>query len=112
MPKDQHAELFGLMTGAAVEDLSLDLQEFSDKQWKIFGVARIVVVGVTNADDSHRHVLACEYDSASYPVDSSGAPVFPVENRWLPQEYWFVFADEQWKLEQFYRGTHECEGLQ
>jgi hypothetical protein len=59
-------------------------------------------------DDFRRSIVSCEHDLAAYPVDENGSPVTAIEDTWLPEEHWFILADGAWKLDQLYRGTHDC----
>nr|MDT0664170.1 hypothetical protein [Micromonospora sp. DSM 115978] len=109
-PNGNHEELVRLTTGQALSDLQAQLREYSDNNWTLAGTAEIEIVDLRVVDELHHHVLACELDSAAYAIDASGQTARPVEGTWLPQEHWFVLSDGSWKLEQYYRGVHLCEG--
>jgi hypothetical protein len=103
--------LFDVVTGRSAELLRGEAKDYAENGWRLVGSPTLVVVGVLYVDDAHRHVLTCEHDSASYPVDRDGVVVRPFEDRWLPNEQWMVLVDGTWVLEDFYAGEHDCEGV-
>jgi hypothetical protein len=102
--------LSDVVTESELQLLRNDFQAFRENGWLLVGAPEWQVVGVRAVDPSHRQVLTCENDKASYPADEkTGKPIRPATDRWLPKEHWMVLVDGRWKLEHLYEGNYSCD---